>query len=108
VSLGPLPTTVSTLEFKAVQTYSDGQEVAWIQDATPGGAEPDHPAPTLTLTAAGAPGGAATMPGAGDGGDGSDGTARALAVVALVVGVLGLAAGGLGLARGKGRPQHGS
>jgi uncharacterized protein YcnI len=51
VSMGPLPEATS-LEFKSVQTYSDGEQVRWIETATPGGAEPDHPAPTLTLVKA--------------------------------------------------------
>lgn len=50
VSAGPLPSDVDSLTFKALQTYSDGEIVRWIDEATPGGAEPDHPAPVLTLT----------------------------------------------------------
>ena len=52
VSVGPLPTDADSLTFKALQTYSNGDIVRWIEDATPGGAEPDHPAPVLTLTKA--------------------------------------------------------
>jgi uncharacterized protein YcnI len=54
VSAGPLPEAADTLVFKAVQTYSDGTVVRWIDVRTPGGPAPDHPAPVLTLTAAGA------------------------------------------------------
>ncbi|AHH95514.1 DUF1775 domain-containing protein [Kutzneria albida] len=50
VSLGPLPTDTSTLVFKAIQTYDNGDVVRWIDTAKPGGAEPEHPAPTLALT----------------------------------------------------------
>jgi uncharacterized protein YcnI len=50
VSLGPLPTDTGQLVFKAIQTYSNGDVVRWIDTSTPGGAEPDHPAPTLRLT----------------------------------------------------------
>ena len=50
VSMGPLP-DVASLEFKAAQTYSNGEVVRWIEPRT-GGAEPEHPAPTLTLTEA--------------------------------------------------------
>jgi uncharacterized protein YcnI len=39
--------------FPASQTYSDGTVVQWDQKPLPGGAEPEHPAPTLALTAAG-------------------------------------------------------
>jgi uncharacterized protein YcnI len=51
ISMGPLPETES-LEFKTVQTYSSGEVVRWIDTVTPGGEEPEHPAPTLTLVAA--------------------------------------------------------
>ena len=47
-SIGPLPEAAS-LEFKAVQTYSDGTVVRWIETTTAGGEEPEHPAPTITL-----------------------------------------------------------
>jgi uncharacterized protein YcnI len=50
ISAGPLPTDTNELVFPAIQTYSNGEEVAWIEKPTPGGPEPDHPAPVLTLT----------------------------------------------------------
>lgn len=40
------------VEFKAIQQCVDGSETAWIQAMPEGGAEPDHPAPELTLVAA--------------------------------------------------------
>ena len=52
VSAGPLPTKPSKLEFKALQTYSDGDVVSWIEPVVKGAPEPEHPAPTLTLTKA--------------------------------------------------------
>jgi uncharacterized protein YcnI len=52
VSAGPLPTKTNKLTFKAVQTYSNGDVVSWIQQSVKGAPEPEHPAPTLTLTAA--------------------------------------------------------
>lgn len=51
VSVGPLPTDATTLVFKALQTYSDGDVVRWIDEPAADGAEVEHPAPTLTLTA---------------------------------------------------------
>ena len=54
VSLGPLPTTVNQIVFKALQTYSDGSIVRWIDEPAGDGSEPDHPAPVLKLTAAAA------------------------------------------------------
>jgi uncharacterized protein YcnI len=52
VSLGPLPTDTDRLVFKAIQTYSDGDIVRWIDTSAPDGVDPDHPAPTLRLTPA--------------------------------------------------------
>jgi uncharacterized protein YcnI len=49
VSVGPLPKDADELVFKAVQGYSDGSVVRWIDLSTPGGAEPAHPAPVLHL-----------------------------------------------------------
>jgi periplasmic copper chaperone A len=39
------------LSFPTVQTYSDGTEAAWIEPTVEGQAEPERPAPVLTLTA---------------------------------------------------------
>jgi uncharacterized protein YcnI len=50
LSLGVLPPS-GQLVFKALQTYSSGEEVLWNQVPTDESAEPEHPAPTLTLTA---------------------------------------------------------
>ncbi|HEX3336820.1 MAG TPA: YcnI family protein [Jatrophihabitans sp.] len=48
---GLLPDAKS-LTFKALQTYSDGSVVRWIEVAAPGSTtEPDHPAPVLDLAA---------------------------------------------------------
>jgi uncharacterized protein YcnI len=52
ISAGPLPTKTNKLTFKAIQTYSNGDVVSWIQQTAKGAPEPEHPAPTLTLTAA--------------------------------------------------------
>jgi len=43
-----LPRTDS-VSFPATQTYSDGTVVKWDESTPPGGAEPEHPSPTLTL-----------------------------------------------------------
>ena len=50
VSAGPLPTKGKEVVFKAVQTYSDGSVVRWIESTPKGGPEPEFPAPVLTLT----------------------------------------------------------
>lgn len=54
ISAGPLPKATS-ITFKALQTYADGSVVRWIEEAPAGGAEPEHPAPVLQLTADAAP-----------------------------------------------------
>jgi uncharacterized protein len=60
---GQLPEAKS-LTFKAVQTYSDGSSVSWIEEPAPGSsAEPEHPAPVLTLGA-----GSSSEPGSSGGG----------------------------------------
>ncbi|MCV7029414.1 YcnI family copper-binding membrane protein [Mycobacterium sherrisii] len=40
-----------TVSFPATQTYADGTVVKWDQPPLPGGGEPEHPAPMLTLGA---------------------------------------------------------
>jgi uncharacterized protein YcnI len=42
-----------TVSFPATQAYADGTVVRWDQPPLPGGAEPDFPAPILTLGPAG-------------------------------------------------------
>src|SRR5579859_3366521 len=52
VIAGLLPDAPS-LTFPAIQTYSDGTVVKWIEIAAPGSSsQPDHPAPVLALGAA--------------------------------------------------------
>jgi len=50
VSVGQLPSNTSKLEFKALEGYSDGSTVSWIEDTVKGAPAPEHPAPVLTLT----------------------------------------------------------
>ena len=52
ISAGPLPTKPNKIEFKVLQTYSDGDIVRWIESSVKGAPEPEFPAPTLTLTKA--------------------------------------------------------
>ncbi|WP_446666477.1 YcnI family copper-binding membrane protein [Flexivirga sp. B27] len=53
VSLGVVP-DVPSVSFDAIQTYSDGSVVKWDDPTKPGKAEPEHPAPVLTIGAASA------------------------------------------------------
>ncbi|WP_305783468.1 YcnI family protein [Symbioplanes lichenis] len=55
VSLGPMPETDQVV-FKALQTYSDGTIVRWIDEPTTDGTEPEKPAPVLKLAKAAAEG----------------------------------------------------
>jgi uncharacterized protein YcnI len=81
VSAGPLPKATSMV-FKALQTYSDGTVVRWIDPTTPGGPEPEHPAPTLALSPASDD---ASSSASSAGGNGRATTALVLSIVALVV-----------------------
>jgi uncharacterized protein YcnI len=50
LAVGQLP-KADSLVFKALQTYSDGNVVRWIELKAPGAtADPEHPAPVLTLS----------------------------------------------------------
>ena len=88
-----LPSDTNQVVFKALQTYSDGTIVRWIDPVVAGQDEPDHPTPILTLTspppATGATGGATV--------DVSR-LAKASAVNrAQTIGIIGLVVGALGL-----------
>ena len=81
---GSLPDGVSTLTFKAIQTYSDGTVVNWTEEAAPGSnAVPDHPAPTLTLAAATASDATAKSS--------TTGASRAAATTGIALGSVGVA-----------------
>jgi uncharacterized protein YcnI len=93
-----------TVSFPTTQTYADGAVVKWDQAPAPGGAEPEHPAPTLTLaggptspsahqpTKSTAPTATAAPP-AQQSRAVVDNTARILAGAALIVGALGVGVG---------------
>lgn len=105
VSADPLPSGVGQLAFKAIQTYSNGDVVRWIDLPQAGQPDPGHPAPILTLTPAGAdaPGGSrAAGSAAPSAGSGSGTTALALGAAGLAAGLAGLAAGGSAWLRGPG------
>ncbi|WP_285626242.1 YcnI family copper-binding membrane protein [Actinoallomurus iriomotensis] len=101
VSMGPLPTGVDRLMFKAAQTYSNGDVVNWNQDPGNGGQEPEHPAPTIHLvaTASDAKDATARVNAAKAPASSDDGTARLLGGLGLAVGIVGLAVGAYGLTR---------
>jgi len=103
-----LPNT-DTVSLPATQTYNDGTVVHWDQPPLPGGGEPEHPVPMLTLTQAApegatttaAPEGASTTaapapaslpaaPAQASSRPAPDTTARWLAGAGLIVGALGV------------------
>ena len=101
-----------TLTFKTVQTYSNGKVTRWI-----GAESSETPAPTIDVTAeggdlrdvAGGEAGPGPLPASGESTattapattktvvEKDDSNDNGLAIVALIVGALGLAAGGAGL-----------
>ncbi|MGN6694184.1 MAG: YcnI family copper-binding membrane protein [Aquihabitans sp.] len=110
LSVGPLPEDVDSLAFPTIQTYSSGEEVAWIDPVVEGEEEPEHPAPTLALVAEeGSGAAAATTTTAADAAstdsadraDESDGGTDGVAVAALVVAVIAALLGGAALVRGR-------
>jgi uncharacterized protein YcnI len=130
VMLGHLPDDADSLTFKALQTYSNGDVVRWIDVRQSGQPEPDHPAPVLNLTAAASDGvqsaspsssatATASAPVSTSGSNStttpaasaksSDSTARGLGIAGIVIGVLGLGAGAFGIMaarrKGSGTPE---
>ncbi|MBD0691431.1 YcnI family protein [Streptomyces sp. CBMA123] len=118
VDLGALPEGTDTVVFKALQTYSDGTVVRWIEEPQAGQPEPKNPAPVLHLTAATADDGDSTASASAAPGtkpdpaprssaqatptatgtatataSSGDSTARGLGIAGIVVGVLGAVAG---------------
>jgi uncharacterized protein YcnI len=101
LSGGPFPKGAS-LAFPVVQSYSDGSESAWIEPTVEGQAEPEHPAPVLSLKGDPA-GGSAAAPTTGAATAAHEhgshlagspaGVALFLAILALVVGAAGLVLG---------------
>jgi uncharacterized protein YcnI len=85
----------SALTFKALQTYQGGEVVRWI-----GPPDSEEPAPQVQLTAAEEEGGAAApaeeeqqAPPAPAAKEGDDGGSDTLSIIALIVGIVGLAVG---------------
>jgi uncharacterized protein YcnI len=103
VIVGQMPSSASSVTLKALQTYANGDIVRWIED--PSG---ENPAPVLQLTSGSSSGTATTAP-ATSGDQASTKTAskssvdsaKTLAVVALIVGIVGLllALGGFAVGR---------
>ena len=119
LSVGPLPDDIDALEFPAIQTYSSGEEVAWIEETPEGGEEPEHPAPVLALLDAGEDGATGDVPDEGEEADeGDTGTDEgdeqaaaadsesddddgtdAVAVAGLIIAIIAAGLGGFALVR---------
>lgn len=94
ILVGQLPEDADQIVFKAIQTYANGDVVPWIDPVTPNGPEAEHPTPILQLTGpsgstptTAAPAGTTTASTST-----KDSSARAIGIVALVVGALALLA----------------
>ena len=114
---GKLPDDVSSLTFKAIQTYSDGSTVSWIEEPAPGSStEPEHPAPTLELAAATGPaasgsptsgGPNATATGTSAAAD-SHSASKGAATTGIVLGAIGILLGAAALALALSRGRRGA
>ena len=111
VSVGTLPDNADSLSFPTIQTYDNGQTVSWIDPTPPGGPEPEHPAPELQLTAAAADSGSdsSSSPSSTASSTAVVGatvvkkeTNNTLAIIALIVGAIGVIVGGVALSRARG------
>lgn len=98
------------LTFKVLQYYDDGEVVRWI-----GGPNSEEPAPRIDVTAAGgvlqdvagsetappSPSAAPSESGESSSGSNSNSASKSLGIAALIVGALGLIAGGAALIRSR-------
>jgi uncharacterized protein YcnI len=86
---GEIPETGERLVIPATETYSDGHIVRWDQASAADGSEPKHPAPLVRVS-----GTAEHAHGPAKAQGGTDDTARWMAGVGLLLGAVGLGAGG--------------
>jgi uncharacterized protein YcnI len=115
ISAGPVP-AVDALQFPTTQNYSDGTVVEWNEPTPASGEEPEHPAPTLTITPAtedgdhghsadaansgsAAPTSAAAVTVAAESSSDSSNTPTILAIISLVVAAAALLVAAVGLRR---------
>lgn len=104
VSIGPMP-KIDRMVFKALQTYSDGNVVRWIEEPPANGGEaPEKPAPVLKLQPAPAsPAPAASQPAAAAAADDDDdsGSGSTWGIIGFIAGLAGLLLGALALLRSR-------
>lgn len=110
--VGPLPES-GTVTLPAVQTYSDATIVAWDQPTPPDGDEPEHPAPSITVSASATRSDGHTDDHASDNAPSTtsaastDSAARALGVAGIVVGAVGAGIGVAGVRAASRKGTHG-
>jgi uncharacterized protein len=85
-----------TLTFKAIQTYDNGEVVRWI-----GAPESEEPAPQVAVTEGGEEHHGSPVDAEEESSDDSDSASKGLGIVALILGALGLLAGGAALVRSR-------
>jgi uncharacterized protein YcnI len=101
IIVGSLPTSGNQIVFKALQTYSNGDVVRWIDPVTPNGPPPDHPTPILQLTSPTTAGASATTTPTTASGSASASTtgfatksqvdsAHTIGIIGIIIGALGL------------------
>ena len=95
---GAFPEDATEVMFPTVQTYSNGEEVAWIEETVEGEEEPEHPAPVLQLSPpedeeadVPADDAASEESAAADTADDDSDSSSTLAAISLVVAIAGLA-----------------
>jgi uncharacterized protein YcnI len=104
ISAGPLPKKES-LVLPMIQGYDDGTQVAWVDPTVKGQAEPEHPAPTLTLASSAE----ASTAGSESTTTSADSGPSGVAVAALVIAIVGLVTGLIALALApRSRHRHGA
>jgi uncharacterized protein YcnI len=91
IAVEGLPDNTDELVMPTIQTYDNGDVVNWNQPTVADQAEPEHPAPTLTLAAGAAPVAQST----------SDTTARWLGGIGLAIAALALGFGLGAFVRGR-------
>jgi periplasmic copper chaperone A len=89
-----LPDKANQVVFKAVQTYSDGTIVRWIDPVTASVPDPDHPTPILKLTPAGESATATSAPAvpavSQPATSSSVSSAKTIGIIGIAVGAVGL------------------
>ncbi len=105
LSLGAFPDDTDVIRMPTVQTYDNGQVVNWSDPPNADGTEPEHPTPSVALTAAAAGeaghGGMTATAVPADAPSSDDTTARWLGGAGLLVGALGLGLGGGAILRSR-------